>query len=102
MYGPVPILLENVLAVGVCPPDPGVNMLDQKVLVNVGIDSFANGKENDGTFPAVAAHHFQYHLLQRSLGVGNDEDARPPRPQGGLSSSDCWEDCRPNPTLRFF
>jgi hypothetical protein len=78
MYGPVPILLENVLAVGVCPLDPGVNMLDQKVLVNVGVDSFINGNKRDGTFPAVTAHHSQHHLLQRSLGEGNNEDARIP------------------------
>ncbi len=69
-----------------------------EVLVNVGVDSFTNGNKLDGTFPAAAAHHSQHHLLQRSLGVGNDEDARPPRPQGGPLSSDCWGDCRPCPT----
>jgi hypothetical protein len=50
-------------------------MLPQRVVINVSIDSVASVNENDGTFLAVAAHHSQDHLHQRSLIFGQDTDA---------------------------
>jgi hypothetical protein len=44
-------------------------------MINVGVDSFAIANENDGAFLAVAAHHSQDHLHQRSLRFGQDADA---------------------------
>jgi hypothetical protein len=50
-------------------------MLPQRVVINISVDSFAIANENDGTFLAVAAHHSQNHLHQRSLRFGQDADA---------------------------
>jgi hypothetical protein len=51
-------------------------MLPQKVLINVSVDPFAGGNENDGTLLAVAAYNPQDHLFQWSIRFGRDADAR--------------------------
>jgi hypothetical protein len=48
-------------------------MLPQNVLINVSVDLSRPTKHLD--ILAIAAHHFQYHLLQRSLEEGRDADA---------------------------
>ncbi len=65
-------------------------MLPQKVLINVGINAFASANEDNGTFLAIAAHHSENHLLERSLRFGQDANAGVHvGPQGGPSSSCC-------------
>jgi hypothetical protein len=49
--------MEDVDAVQIDSLDPGENMVPQKVLINVVIDSFTSANENDQTFLAIAAHH---------------------------------------------
>jgi hypothetical protein len=62
------ILLKDIIAVRIHPLDPGDDMLPQKVLINVGVDAFANANENDWTLPlAVTAYHSEDHLLEWSL-----------------------------------
>jgi hypothetical protein len=68
-------LLEDVVAVQICPLDPDNQRLLQKVLINVGVDSFTDANDNDRTLLNVPAHHSQDHLLQSSLGKGRDADA---------------------------
>jgi hypothetical protein len=51
-------------------------MLQQKVLINVGVDAFTGANKNDQTFLAVAAYHSQGHLLQWSLRFGRGADVR--------------------------
>jgi hypothetical protein len=50
--------------------DQGNHILSQKVLTNFVIDLFVYAKKYDRTFLAVAAHHSQQHLLQRSFKKG--------------------------------
>jgi hypothetical protein len=52
------ILLGDIVAIWICPLDPGHYTLPQKVLLNVSIDSFANSNIDNGIFLAGAAHHF--------------------------------------------
>jgi hypothetical protein len=68
-------LLEDVVAVQICPLDPDNQRLLQKVLINVGVDSFIDANDNDRTLLNVPAHHSQDYLLQSSLGKGRDADA---------------------------
>jgi hypothetical protein len=44
------ILLENVVAIQICPLHPGNHMLPQKVLMNIGIDSFVDAMKSMGHF----------------------------------------------------
>jgi hypothetical protein len=44
-------------------------------MINICVYLFTSSKENDRTFLAVAAHHSQDHLLQRSIEKGRDADA---------------------------
>jgi hypothetical protein len=68
-----PILLEDIVVIRICPLDPGDQMLLQKVLRNINVDSFNDANERDRAFLAVAAHS-QHHLLKSSLGEGRDAD----------------------------
>ncbi len=79
-YGWHQILEEDVVQIN--PLDPGDHMLPQKVLINIGVDLLADANKNDQTFLAIAAHHSQHQLLQRSLGEGRDADSWPTLPTG--------------------
>ncbi len=73
------------------------HLLLQKVLINFGVDSFANSNKNDWTLLVVIAHHPPDYLLQRSLGKRERCGCwSPQRPQGDPSSS-CycggWQPC---------
>jgi hypothetical protein len=69
------ILLEDVVAIWIGPLDPEDHLLPQKVLINIGVDSFSNASKNEQTFLVITAQHFQDHLLQTGLREGSDADA---------------------------
>jgi hypothetical protein len=68
------ILLEDEVVNWMYPLDPGDQILLQKVLINVNVDSFADDDKNDRTLLAITAHHPEDHLLQSTLGEGRDMD----------------------------